>query len=364
VEFVEERMKKSDKIIQQFENDNLFSFDKKCWNMLKSQNTIIMVKGVNLLSKKFKEVKIILRRGINLKYSCMLRVRKLIQCTLVDSIDQGRVNSDYFQILKRLDMFNRFVKIEKWLLSRNWNNNFVKRVKHRHYSNYNFFKQRRTKFRNPMAVNIQNNMNFEMVNKAGTTSINKAINYLKWNRNKFKLKNDIVNINDLLSLNLEKNSFGVQKEEKNFVIWKHAEKWRKYAEINTLGDALIFESFEKRKRKRRKKVETIFNCLRRIDLCRKLKEGKIYDLFTKKNQEFIIKKAVKNKKAVWSSAELEENLNNFNLNRNWKCKKPPDKVIHIVFNFVQKCKTNIKFDKGKRKKRRRKERSKSNYRSK
>jgi hypothetical protein len=148
------------------------------------------------------------------------------------------------------------------------------------------------------------------------------------------LKNDAVKISDLLSLNLEKVSFGVQKEENNFVIWKHAVKWRKYAEISTIGNALIFESFEKRKRRR--KVEVIFNCLRRIGFCKKMKEGKIYDLFTKRNQEFIIKKAVKNKKAVWLSEELEENLDNFNLSNNWsmRYKKPPDKVIHTFFKVV------------------------------
>jgi hypothetical protein len=244
---VEEKMKKTEEVLHQFENDNLFFFDKKCWELLKNQNVTIIVKGSNLLNRKYKEVKTLIRRGIKLRYSDMLKVKKIIQCTLVDSIDQGRVNREYFRLLKEMNMFSRFVKIENWMLGRSWSSDIIKKVMHKHFSSYNFFKQRRTKFRNPMAVCIQNNINFEIVSKTSYSSISKAIKYLKWNRNKFKIKVAEVKSEDVFNLNLDKISYGITN------------KWKRYAEINVMKEALLFESFVKRKK--RKRIETIFNCL-------------------------------------------------------------------------------------------------------
>jgi hypothetical protein len=257
VKHTEKEIENWNKVVKQFENDNTFFFDKRCWERMKSLDLTIEHKGTNLMAKKYKEVKTILRRGIKLKYYNMLKIKNMMQCTFVDSIDQGRVNRYYFNCLKEMKMFNRIAKFEKWLINQVWKNEITKKVNHRHYSNYNFFKQKKSKFKNPVAVTLQDSDDFKIINKSSSSSVNKAINYLKWNRNKFKIHNGKVKAADIINLKLKETAYGIQKEENNYVIWKHVLKWKKYAEINLFDEGILFEVFNKKKR--RKKVETIFN---------------------------------------------------------------------------------------------------------
>jgi aspartate carbamoyltransferase catalytic subunit len=78
-------------------------------------------------------------KGIKLKYSNMIKLKKFSHCTIVDSIDQSRVNHSYFQILKNLNMFNRFRSLESWLLEKEWKKDVVKKVKHKHFTNHRYF---------------------------------------------------------------------------------------------------------------------------------------------------------------------------------------------------------------------------------
>jgi hypothetical protein len=174
-----EETRKIETVIKQFENDNTRYIDKGCWNAIRSQNIPILCKGINLAIKSYKEVKIILRRGIKIDYSSTIKMKNLIQCTIVDSIDQGRVGQTYFQLLKNLNMFNRFKNIEDWLLKGNWKEEIIKKVKHKHFTNHKFFKLKRTRNKKPLAVVIPSSSDFEIINKFESSNIDKAINYLK-----------------------------------------------------------------------------------------------------------------------------------------------------------------------------------------
>jgi hypothetical protein len=159
--------------------------------------------------------------------------------------------------------------------------------------------------------------------------INKAINYLKWTRNKFKLRSGEVKIAEILELNLNKQSFGCQREEDKFIIWKHIVKWKKYTEINVNEEALLFEGFGKKKK--RKKIETLFNCIKKLNIMKNMKKGKIYNLFTESNLEHIIRKIVRKKDSNLSYVEKEENIDLEKLFMNWRTrkKKSPDKIVNV-----------------------------------
>jgi hypothetical protein len=173
--------------------------------------------------------------------------------------------------------------------------------------------------------------------------------------NKFKIKRCELKIADILSLELDKRTYGWQKVEEKYIIWKHAVKWRRYAEINSRNEALLFEGFDKKKKRR--KIEVLFNCFQTFNLARSIKENKIYNVFTKKNLDFIIRKAVKKKNSIWKYFEDEEDVNNFNLTDNWKVKKPPDKIVNVELLLCCKSsKEKIEKFNGKKKKKRRRER--------
>jgi hypothetical protein len=104
-----------------------------------------------------------LRKGINLKYPSMVKIMKLINFSVVDSIDQGRVNRTYFQLLKSLNLFNSFRKLEPWLLNEDWKNVIIKKVKHRHFTNYNQVRTVREKENESLAVVIPKNADFEII---------------------------------------------------------------------------------------------------------------------------------------------------------------------------------------------------------
>jgi hypothetical protein len=152
--------------------------------------------------------------------------------------------------------------------------------------------------------------------------------------------------------------FGCQKEEDKFVIWKHSVKWRRYAGINVNEEALLFEGFNKKKKRRR--IETIYNCLKKFNIMKSIKEGRIYNIFTEHNQEFIIRKAIRKKNSNLNYVEEEEIIDPEKLFMNWRTrkKKPSDKLINVVMFIYRKIveKKDKKVFKGKRKKRRRRER--------
>jgi hypothetical protein len=237
-------------ITEQFENDNTFFIDKKSWNLLKSKNIPIICGKTDLSASSYGKAKNVLKKGVHLKYSCMKKVMKFINFSIVDSIDQGRVNRTYFQLLKELNLFGRFRELETWLLKENWKKAISKEVNHRHFTNNNQVKVVRQKNVESLAVVISKNVEFKISRKLEISKVNKAIKYLKWTRSKFKLKSREVKVADVIDLDLGRKMFGCQKEENKFVIWKNSVKWRRYAEFNLNGEALLLERFSKRKKRK------------------------------------------------------------------------------------------------------------------
>jgi hypothetical protein len=208
-----------EKVVKQFEQDNVWFIDKRSWNMIKKEGVPVMIEDINLCTRNYKAVKLILRKGIRISYSSMLKLRKFVQFSVVDSIDQGRVNKIYFQLLKNMGMFNRFVKLEEWLFGRKWKDKCVKKVNYKHFMGNNNNKMTINSEKSGfMAVIIPNNINFEIVKKLEVAKISKAISYLKWTRNRFKIKKSEVKLADILELNLQEQSFGCQKDENKLII--------------------------------------------------------------------------------------------------------------------------------------------------
>jgi hypothetical protein len=96
--------------------------------------------------------------------------------------------------------------------------------------------------------------------------------------------------------------------------------------------------------------------MKKLELFRKMKEERIYNVFSEKNQSFIIKKSVKKKGAGWCKSVKEEETNEYNLINDWKNKekKPPDKIVYLEFNSIKKVQEYVEIYNGRKKKRRRK----------
>jgi hypothetical protein len=146
-----------------------------------------------------------------------------------------------------MGLFNRFVNIEKWMLETKWKETSLKKVCHKHFTgnDNNLMMVRKDKSKS-MAVVIPDNAKYEIIRKFEVAKINKAVNYLKWTRNRFKLSEGEVKLPDILELNLQNQSFGCQRDENKFIMWKHVVKWKIYAEILIDENMLLFESFGKK----------------------------------------------------------------------------------------------------------------------
>jgi hypothetical protein len=99
-------------ITKQFERDNVLYIDKKIWSIIVNRRIPIIVKNIDLSTKKFKLVKSILRKGISVKFSTLLILKEFIHCSVVDVIDPSRANFTYLQLLRSMNMFNRFNKLD------------------------------------------------------------------------------------------------------------------------------------------------------------------------------------------------------------------------------------------------------------
>jgi hypothetical protein len=104
-EWYEREAEKDAEITKQFEKDNVLYIDKKTWSIIAREGISIIVKDFNLSTRKFKIVK------------SMLKLKKFIQYSVVDVIDQNRANFKYLQLLKNMNMFNRFDKWETGFLA-------------------------------------------------------------------------------------------------------------------------------------------------------------------------------------------------------------------------------------------------------
>jgi hypothetical protein len=145
-----------------------------------------------------------------------------------------------------------------------------------------------------MTVSIPESENFEILKDLEISKINKAESYLRWVRNRFRLNKINVKFDEAEKcLKLWKNSYGLQRSIDRFIIWKHSVKWEKYAEILFREKTAIINGFGNRKKRR--KIDVLFNVIHNFKDMFKMKTGRVYNIFNGNNLNLLVRKAVKKK---------------------------------------------------------------------
>jgi hypothetical protein len=136
-------------------------------------------------------------------------------------------------------------------------------------------------------VTIPECTEFEKIHNICGSKIEKAIKYLKWKKEKFRLnkvkstKNN--DIDDLFRRTGMK--YGVQVKLNSFLIWKYSVRWNIYAEIKLLSGNVVFGQI--RSRKKRRKLEILFEVMRNTILKNNFNVDKLY-VMNKENLKFIM----------------------------------------------------------------------------
>jgi hypothetical protein len=112
IEWWHNKFEKESKMIKQFEKDNKFYLNKKVWNKINEEGIYLKYGGKDLSKTNFKSIKQLSRRGINVRYRDMLKIRKLIEYSMIDSIDKGRTNIEYILLMKEMRISNRIANLE------------------------------------------------------------------------------------------------------------------------------------------------------------------------------------------------------------------------------------------------------------
>jgi hypothetical protein len=209
----------------------------------------------------------------------------------------SRSNQFYIDLLKEYNMDQKISPLEKWLLSvrkedeyftddkfpntqeifdeekkvSNYSVSskpkFKNEIRHTHFiidKNEMFVNQIKGTTRHLPKIHISFDFKSEWTNAA---EINDKISqYLRWKIDKWRI--DTMKVNCFTSKNLnilwlENTSYGIQKTEQEFIIWKYKNKrkWIPLAEYNyKFNIAKTYQSFLRRN-KRRRKIDIIINLL-------------------------------------------------------------------------------------------------------
>jgi hypothetical protein len=291
------------------------------------------------------------RKGIWTNYPSMLNIIPFIKYSITCPIDQDRVNELYFDFMKKMNIFNRLRDIEAWLLSKDWKKEMKKEVVHIHVlGNSNNMKMKKVPGLDRLDINVPRNDNFEIVREFEISKVNKAISYLRWVRNRYRLNNIKYDFEEAANLlKIWKYSYGIQKSIDRFIIWKYAIKCEMYPEMLFKKKLIYINGYGNRKKRRR--IEVLYNAINNIqDLC-KLKAGKIYNIFNRENLEHLIRKAVKKKKKekkILYCKEEELVLCLEKVNKNWKTRrKNPDKIVKVIVSSLYIKEFNTKKEENK-----------------
>jgi hypothetical protein len=90
---------------------------------------------------------------------------------------------------------------------------------------------------------------FERISKFWIEKVEKAITYLKWKKEKFRL----MKCNNISSVEISelfcdsKIRYGIQVKFNSFLIWKYTVRWNIYAEITLLNGRVTFGYLRKKK---------------------------------------------------------------------------------------------------------------------
>jgi hypothetical protein len=109
---------------------------------------------------------------------------------------------------------------------------------------------------------LPDNPNFEPIKNFGCHNINKVINFLKWKRCKVRINPievDCLTAHEILKFGI--CSFGFQKKENRFIVWKSSVKWKIYAELFLEEKVTIFDILQMLRSNLKSKLSRI------IDVC-------------------------------------------------------------------------------------------------
>jgi hypothetical protein len=122
----------------------------------------------------------------------------------------------------------------------------------------------------------------------------------------------------------------------SFLIWKYTVRWSIYAEIALLSGNVLFGNL--RRRKKRRKIEILFDIMKNSILKTKFEMGKLYVLDNENLK--LLNQFVKRKKIVVMEKVFD--LWKEEISKNWKSrrKKPPDKKIMITFKILNRKELN------------------------
>jgi hypothetical protein len=331
-----------------FERDNVFIFDKNSWELLRTSNIKLKYRGVVVNDDNYDAVKKKLKKGIILDWSSIKVVKKVKDRTMmVDVIDSYRANSEYIGILKEMAMDQRVREIETWLKSRTWKFDLIRKIRNVHLIG----KSRRKVSKwwlctEKHVVSVLDCSEFEKVSSWSAGKIEKAICYLRWKKDKFKLVvNENVNsavIDDLFGNT--KVRFGVQVKFNRFLIWKYTVWWNLYAEITLLSGRVIFGNL--RNKKKRRSLEVLFILVKEMVLRNKFERDSLY-LINQDNLKILLQFIRKKRRRKMKEERVfEENISDLfkeEVGRNWKNrrKKPPDKIIKMNFKIIRRKEFNV-----------------------
>jgi hypothetical protein len=185
-----------------FVNDNVFYFDKVSWNIIKKEGILIKQKGIVISNDEFKQRKRLLLKRIKIEWSNMLKLKKYISVSMVDSLDESKANRNYISLMEMMCIDQRIRNLKHWLVSNEWKGIKKKKVVNRHYLSdprkceVNW----RTRLEKKVAVIVPNNPEFEIIKEICWKTIDKITNYLKWKSGKYRVNPIILKEQDLLAL--------------------------------------------------------------------------------------------------------------------------------------------------------------------
>jgi hypothetical protein len=167
--------------------------------------------------------------------------------------------------------------------------------------------------------------------------MNRAISYLRGIKCNFKMKKVKIDPSEISNLKLWKCSFGIQRSIDRFIIWKHAIKWKEYAEVLIKDKIAYINGFSNRKKRR--KIEVMFNVVDNFQIMIKMKAGRIYDIFNRDNLGLLIRKAVRKKrlsKDIYYYKEEAMEIYLEKISKSWKTrrKKPSVKLVKISISSL------------------------------
>jgi hypothetical protein len=93
---------------------------------------------------------------------------------------------------------------------------------------------------------------------------------------------------------LSRNSFGMQKKENSFIIWAISVRWSIYAELNFVHKTALFDNL--RSRKKRRRIDLLFNLLKDVVDKMKFEKNKIYNRINRENLRELIRYSCRRKK--------------------------------------------------------------------